>query len=63
MQLHVSGRLVRDPAQKTSATGKPYVHALMTASSSDSEPLITVMAFDLTTYQFLMTSPMKAGRG
>ena len=33
MQLHASGRLVRDPAQKTSASGKAYVHALMTVSS------------------------------
>ncbi|HYQ92864.1 MAG TPA: single-stranded DNA-binding protein [Candidatus Competibacteraceae bacterium] len=46
MQLHVSGRLVRDPAQKTSSNGKDYVHALMTASSGDGEILITVMVFD-----------------
>jgi single-stranded DNA-binding protein len=46
MQLHVSGRLVRDPTPKTSAGGKPYVHALMTASSGDGEILITVMVFD-----------------
>ncbi len=46
MQLHVSGRLVRDPAQKTSANGKPYIHALMTASSGDGEILITLMVFD-----------------
>ena len=46
MQLHVSGRLVRDPAQKTSANGKAYVQALMTASSSDGEALITLMVFD-----------------
>lgn len=46
MILHVSGRLVRDPAQKTSANGKPYIHVLMTASSGDGEVLITVMVFD-----------------
>lgn len=46
MQLHVSGRLVRDPAQKTSSNGRAYVHALMTASSGDAEALITVMVFD-----------------
>ncbi len=46
MQLHVSGRLVRDPAQKTSSTGKAYVHALMTAGSGDGETLITLMVFD-----------------
>src|SRR5512142_1305555 len=46
MQLHVSGRLVRDPAQKTSSNGRPYVHALMTASSGDGEVLITLMVFD-----------------
>ncbi len=46
MQLHVSGRLVRAPAQKTSASGKAYVHALMTASSGDGETLITLMVFD-----------------
>ncbi len=47
MQIHVSGRLVRDPAQKTSSTGKAYVHALMTASSGDGETLITLMVFDI----------------
>lgn len=46
MQLHVSGRLVRDPAPKTSANGKAYVHALMTASSGDGETLISLMVFD-----------------
>ncbi len=46
IQLHVSGRLVRDPAQKTSANGKAYVQALMTASSGDGEALITLMVFD-----------------
>lgn len=46
MQIHVSGRLVRDPAQKTSGNGKPYVHALMTAGSGDGEQLVTLMAFD-----------------
>ncbi len=46
MQLHASGRLVRDPAQKTSAGGKAYVQALMTASSGDAEALITLMVFD-----------------
>src|SRR5512143_29783 len=46
MQLHVSGRLVRDPAQKTSSNGRAYVHALMTASSGDGEILITLMVFD-----------------
>src|SRR5512143_1413073 len=46
MQLHVSGRLVSDPAQKTSSNGRAYGHALMTASSGDGESLITVMVFD-----------------
>ncbi len=46
MQLHASGRLVRDPAQKTSANGRPYVHALMTAGSGEGETLITLMIFD-----------------
>ncbi len=46
MQIHVSGRLVRDPAQKTSASGKAYVHTLMTAGSGDGEALITLMVFD-----------------
>src|SRR5512143_421578 len=46
MQLHVSGRLVSDPAQKTSSNGRAYGHALMTASSGDGEVLITVMVFD-----------------
>ncbi len=46
MQLHVSGRLVRDPAQKTSSGGKAYVHGLMTASSGEGESLITLMVFD-----------------
>src|SRR5512139_1260782 len=46
MQLHVSGRLVRDPAHKTSSNGRPYIHALMTVSSGDGEALITLMVFD-----------------
>ncbi len=46
MQMHVSGRLVRDPAQQTSSTGKAYVHALMMAGSGDGETLITLMVFD-----------------
>ena len=46
MILHVSGRLVRDPAQKTSANGRAYVHALMTASSGDAEVLVTAIVFD-----------------
>lgn len=58
MQLHVSGRLVRDPAQKTSAGGRPYIHALMTASSGDGETLITVMVFD-TDLQTLLASLRK----
>ncbi len=45
MQLHVSGRLVRDPVPKTSSNGKDYVHALMTASSGDGDTLITLMVF------------------
>ncbi|HEX3000314.1 MAG TPA: single-stranded DNA-binding protein [Armatimonadota bacterium] len=46
MQIHLSGRLVRDPAQKTSSNGKPYVQALATASSGDTESLVTLMVFD-----------------
>ena len=55
MQLHVSGRLVRDPAQKTSSNGRPYVNALMTAGSTDGDLLVTLMAFDTDLANLLAT--------
>jgi single-stranded DNA-binding protein len=37
IQVHASGRLVRDPEQKTSKNGKPYTQALMASVTSDNE--------------------------
>jgi single-stranded DNA-binding protein len=46
MQLHVSGRLVRDPQAKVSAAGKPYVSGLVAVDAGEKEMLATVMCFD-----------------
>jgi single-stranded DNA-binding protein len=46
MQLHISGRLVRDPQSKTSAAGNPYLSAMAVVGAGDKEALVTLMVFD-----------------
>ena len=46
IQLHISGRLVREPMAKTSNSGKPYLSALVAVGAGEREMLATVIAFD-----------------
>lgn len=46
LQLHLAGRLVRDPEKKTSKNGKGYVHGLLLVTAGETDTLTTVMAFE-----------------
>jgi len=46
IQIHVSGRLVRAPAQKTSANGNAYTTGLLLSASKDGEQLVSLSVFD-----------------
>lgn len=58
ISIHVSGRLVRDPAQKTSANGNAYTTALLLAATKDAEQLVSLSVFD-TDLQTLLASLKK----
>lgn len=55
MQLHLAGRLVRDPERKTSKNGKDYVQGLVVVTAGDTNTLVTVMAFDPDLQAVLLT--------
>lgn len=61
ISVHVSGRLVRNPEDKVSKSGRPYTQALLLSVSGDSQLLVTLMAFD-PDLQALLSS-LKKGDG
>jgi single-stranded DNA-binding protein len=52
----ISGKLLKDPVKRTSATGKPYATALLSVPTDDGQTLVSCVAFSNVAEQLLSHS-------